>query len=467
MACAVLAPVALVACISKPAYQPITDGGAGDDDGGGRIDAPLTCEPECPETDPCFEGVCGGRRVKELVAGEEFGCALLTSGSVYCWGANEFGQLGNGEDVVDCGLLPCRHAPRPVLGLRKVVKLAGGAWSVCAVQDDTTVACWGRSELGAIGHDPVGDPACAEGKPCSRSPVVIEGLEDVTDLSLSEFAGCARSSEGSVSCWGLNRDGNAGDGTSGAEANANLSPGVADITGVDRVVLSSHYNVHACAILDSGGVACWGQNSFGSTGHAPGTGPDETCAFGGPCTATPTAVAGLSEVGDLLAGSHVTCAVNGLGELRCTGHCGHGITGTLACATLDTPTQVPDVPTPGGFVSVSGRYDHACAVQGQEDRSIWCWGLNAYGQLGRGSLGGDACEFGPCRKDFARTDPVLRGTPYPARGRFTLAVDVDGVAWGWGSNVYGETGHPPGTHADDTCSGGACNPTPVPIEGLP
>jgi len=424
------------------------------------------CGIVCPGTDPCFEGVCGGRKVKELSAGEAHSCALLESGSVHCWGADEFGQLGNAVDVVNCNGRPCRFAPLKV-PLAKARHIASGGWSTCAVLQDETVSCWGRSELGAIGHDPFADASCMDGKPCTRTPIAIEGLTEIVEVTLSEFSGCARSRSGAVKCWGLNRYGNAGNGTDGPESVANLTPVDTSLTGALRVSLSGHYSTHGCALL-SGTLFCWGDNSHAETGHAINTTGDVTCASGEYCARTPVQVALPSAVGDFFTGALVTCASIGTGQVYCWGNCADGIVGATGCTGTTFPPTLISVPSAGGFAAVAGKYAHACGTQGQGLRTIWCWGLQTNGQLGARNLATETCQTGVCRRTAGAVMPELKGTPFPARGPFTLAVDTVGVAWGWGANTFGQTGHPPLTMGDDmTCPAGSCAYAPVPVQGLP
>ena len=435
-----------------------------------RCDGSAACTVECSVTEPCFEGTCGGRKVRELAAGGRFGCALLVSGSVYCWGANEWGQLGNDQDVVDCNGVPCRHAPQRVPGLGNALRISAGPFNVCAILDDGTVWCWGRSELGAIGHDPFADPPCSEGKPCTRTPIQIPGLAGIVEVNLGMLAGCARDSAGDVSCWGLNKHGNVGDGTEGAEASAKLTPVPSQATGV-RISLAGVFDLHGCAIDGGGNVSCWGHNNYGGTGHAPATGTDvASCSSGYPCTPTPAQVQGAG-AGDLAAVGSTTCAVNGIGETQCWGLCDSGITGMAPCTArgdgnsyLIPPALLTGVPSPGGFVALAGRDSHMCGVQGAGNRSIWCWGQGGHGQLA--NLDFSSCTAGgQCSR--VPQDTGLDGIPFPGTGPFTLAVDTESSAWGWGSNDFGQAGHPPGTAGDTECGGNACNATPVLVEGLP
>src|SRR5262249_32662910 len=118
----------------------------------------------CPD-DRCFEGVCDGAAIVQVSAGGHFGCALRKSGTVWCWGSNSAGQLGRQDVPFTCTTLDrlvqlCEPDPIEIDGLRDVVYISAGANSVCAVTRDHRVWCWGSNQYGQLGHEV--DPALGD-----------------------------------------------------------------------------------------------------------------------------------------------------------------------------------------------------------------------------------------------------------------------------------------------------------------
>jgi alpha-tubulin suppressor-like RCC1 family protein len=398
------------------------------------------------------------------------------SGSVWCWGADTWGQLG-ADGVGDVTCLaggeekPCSPTAVRVKNLSSAIQLATGRDSACAVTKEQNVWCWGRSEIGALGHDDSTDPLCAENKPCVTAPVQIPMLSGVTRITLGHFSGCARKADGTLSCWGQNLFGNLGNGALEAALEA-TPPTQLALRGVEFAQETSLYSAHVCAVAENGTMWCWGINNWSDLGHPTGTAGDEPCDSTSMCNPSPQLVTmdgtvggvPLSDVGSVAAVGTGTCVLRSGGSLWCWGTEQDGVT-TFA-TTQSTPTATNAAPANFGFLEIYGRHAHLCGRQGGEVDTIWCWGRNDFGELGNGTIAGEACAFGSCVRTPQATG--LKGTPAPGHVEFTVAIDMEGQVWGWGKNDYGQTGHAPSTAGDQVCGGGApCNPTPVLATALP
>jgi len=144
-----------------------------------------------------------------ISAGAHHACALLSDGTVKCWGANNFGQLGDGTDTES-------KVPVAVSDLSGAVAVSAGGLHTCAVLSDETVKCWGLNNHGQLG-DGVTHELCPfyyEGSDCSHLPVPVQGLTGVMAVSAGASHACALLSDGTVWCWGGNRSGQLGDGIS-------------------------------------------------------------------------------------------------------------------------------------------------------------------------------------------------------------------------------------------------------------
>jgi alpha-tubulin suppressor-like RCC1 family protein len=214
--------------------------------------------------------------------------------------------------------------------------------------------CWGGNAFGQLGDNSLSN---------RLSPVNVSGLPQTqASVSAGDRHSCALSQTGQVTCWGGNSSGQLGNGSttnSGVPVNASgLSSGVSDI----RVGYS-----HSCALLSTGGVHCWGANTFGQLGDGTNT-----------VRNTPFPVSNLS-VGaiGLAAGANSMCALRSSGAIVCWGQNNYGSVGDGTFVHRNLPTPVLNLQS--GVSAIGSGASHVCAsLVGGESQ---CWGINTTSQL--------------------------------------------------------------------------------------
>lgn len=275
-------------------------------------------------------------------------CAVVNGGA-WCWGTNQYGELG--DDSVEV-----RNAPVPVLGLGSgVLSVAAGFNHSCALMVDGGVWCWGRNDYGQLG-----DNSTVE----SHLPVWVLGLDSgAQSISVGDHHACVIAS-GALWCWGYNYEGEVGVDSGGASRvkTAVLAGGLS--SGVQAVSAGGD---HTCAIVD--GVAwCWGLNDGGELGN------DSRAN-----TFTPVQVLDLpSGVTAISAGDHHTCAVV-QGAVRCWGDNEFGQLGNDSTSASLRPVDVSGLTS---VQTISAGTSHTCA---RGPGSLVCWGINDVGELGSNS----------------------------------------------------------------------------------
>jgi alpha-tubulin suppressor-like RCC1 family protein len=326
------------------------------DNGNGQVGDNTTIQRVFPVN---VFGLTGG--FIQVSPGGSHSCALTLSGYVDCWGANDYGQLGSGSPGN-------QTTPIQVSGLTGgVLTISAGFTHTCALiyagGDANTggVKCWGNNAVGQLG-----DGAAEQ---TSNVPVEVTGLSSgVKAVSAGWDHTCALLVAGTVMCWGLNNNGQLGDGTTtiGYDPIYVKDPsGISNLSGVSAI---SGGASHTCALLASGGVDCWGLNSDGQLG-------DGTTSI----RLTAVAVSSISTASAISAGFAQTCAVLTGGGVQCWGANDAGQLGNSTTTSSSTPVDVANLMN-GAKVS-TGR-SHTCALT--NTNIALCWGSNVSGQLGIG-----------------------------------------------------------------------------------
>jgi alpha-tubulin suppressor-like RCC1 family protein len=371
---------------------------------GGPEDAGFDAGPEDAGFDAGDGGVCptppADERVLQLAVGGSRSCAVLSGGAVKCWGYVYGGYLGLG-DTKSRGDQPGEmgaHLPAVDLGTGKTaVAVSLGYVHTCALLSDGSVKCWGGNYRGTLGLGDTNDRGNAPGQMGDALPAVDLGTgRKAVAVSAGHFFTCALLDDGSVKCWGVNGWGALGLGDTidrGGQPGqmGDALPAVDLGTGRKAIAISAGsgsdpFYDHACALLDDGSVKCWGSNGEGELGQGdtvnrgglPGQMGDNLKPVDLGTGKTAVAVgAGYGVSCALLNDSHVKCWGAG-GELGLGDVTGRG----AKAGQMGDALPAVNLGNGATAVAMTAGYVMTCAILA--GGSLKCWGANYGGQLGLG-----------------------------------------------------------------------------------
>jgi alpha-tubulin suppressor-like RCC1 family protein len=276
-----------------------------------------------------------GGPVRKVAAGYEHTCALLEDGNVRCWGRNNFGQLGlaNTTDIGD-DEQPYRASLVELDGTAK--DIVAGGYHTCALMTSGSVRCWGYNAYGQLGlgnaysgNNSIGDSEV----PASVPPVAVGG-NNVLQLSAGLHHTCALLDTGNMRCWGHNGSGRLGYGSSPGELHAPTE----DVDVGGQVLQIAAGESHTCALLSTGAVKCWGNGANGRLGYGktdPKYTPDDASVYLDDATAFQITAGGDHTCALLSTGAARCWGLNTSGQL------GRGDKTTIG--DTESPTREGDI----------------------------------------------------------------------------------------------------------------------------
>jgi alpha-tubulin suppressor-like RCC1 family protein len=331
-----------------------------------------------------------------VVSGYDFSAYLAADGTVWTWGSNSYGQLGDGTTTP-------HYTPQQVPGLNRVVSISAGYYHVLAVLSDGTVRAWGYNFDGEIG---VGTTSV------QYSPV-NPGLTNIKAVAAGGYHSLALTAAGTIQAWGTNSNGELGDGSSTQRTSPVL------VSGTMKYRAIAGGGSHSLAITWIGGIHAWGSDSNGQLG-------DDSISAN---KKVPTAVSGISNALSIAAGWNHSIAGLADGTLRTWGWNSSAQLGDGTTFDRYTPVQ----PSAIGVTRVFAGYQHSGYLR--IDSQVNTWGSNLNGQC-----------LQPLSTIVVPTPTAAyRSNNFRATGsglgNHTLYVADDGTVRGWGSNQYGQLGN--------------------------
>jgi alpha-tubulin suppressor-like RCC1 family protein len=328
----------------------------------------------------------------QVAAGQNHSLGIRSDGSLWAWGFNGNGELGDGTTT---------NRQTPVI-------IGGGTWSQIAagmthslgIKSDGTLWAWGSNIVGELG----------DGTTINRTlPVQIGTASDWIQISAGGYYSLGLKSDGTLWGWGGNGSGTLGDGTS----TGRTSPAQ---TGTDTWSQIAAGRNHGLGIKSDGTLWAWGENFAGAIGDGTTTGPKYT----------PVQI-GTDTWSKIAAGRFHSLGIKNNGTLWAWGYNNYGQLGDGTTTTRYSPVQIASSTT---WSQIASTNYHSMGVR--TDGYIFTWGYNNRGQLGAGTttnrLSPQTLYDGCCYNQIA------------AGGEHSLGIKSDGSLWAWGWNNWGQIG---------------------------
>lgn len=320
--------------------------------------------------------------------------SILDDGTVWAWGNNESGMLGDGTEVDKS--IPVK------LSLDNIKQIEAGYLHTVALKKDGTVWAWGNNRDGQLG-----DGTYEE----NLVPKKIYNLNNIVQISVGQGHTLALTESGQVWAWGDNARGQVGN---NSNSSINRPIKVAGLSGIRQISAGAS---HSIALKSDGTIWTWGSNEYGQLGIGKGTEQ----------MSSPVKVKNISGVRQISAGAEFNVALLENGRIKAWGNGEYGEMGDGSTSARYIPTSY--IENLNNVKQVSAGWNHAVALL--QDGTVWTWGENTDGALGNGSYSN---AIRPVKSNISNVAQVSAGDQY------VLALKHDGKVMAWGYNGNGQLG---------------------------
>ncbi len=418
------------------------------------LGAAITADQATPVIHPTLN------QVTSIAGGAAHSVACVLDGSVYAWGTDVNGEVGDGGSTATSPI----NVPKKIQGIHWVVSVAAGNNHTSVVTEDGVVQSWGLNTNGQIGDNTVTTRK-------TRTLTQNLRLNGPFDVVAGDNHVLALQDNGAVWTWGANGSGQTGFPSSSTH-------GLATVPALDGVVGIAAGGDHSAAIVSDGTIWTWGNNVYGQLGDGTRFAKD-----------VPSPVTGINNAVDIAMGRNVTIALESNGNTWIWGRWrgSDGLYTDLLSPVLQYDhdsrfitagenhiaaiTSISDVRTGGdnsygqlgagsvynggsgyspGLTDVIGLAsgdNHIVALK--KDGTVWAWGRNTNGQVGNNT--GNNIAYTPVQVKSSTTTAPLNGAQttvvaltgvigVAAGGNTSFALKSDGTIWAWGSNASGKFG---------------------------
>lgn len=311
--------------------------------------------------------------------------------------------------------------PVEVQGVSDGVQIGAAGDDACVVLPSGHIDCWGWNGFGQLGDGTEENGPVENGSP----PVEVQGVSDAIQVAVGGYHACALLSTGHIGCWGGDFYGALGDGKEGRSSIP------VEVRGVSDAVQVSASDETSCALLSDGHVDCWGRNESGQLGNGTTTN-----------SSVPVEVHGISDAIQVAVGESYACALLASGRIDCWGAGYYGQLGDGSKENSTVPVEVQGVSAAAQVTAGGGVVEHSCALL--LNGHIDCWGRNEHGQLGNGTTTSSDIPV--------EVQGIVDATEVISGWKDSCALLSSGQVDCWGGNEFGQLG------------GGAMGDSDVPVQ---
>lgn len=377
---------------------------------------------------------------KQISAGSEHACGVAGNGSMYCWGRNASGQLGNGTTTNSYTPVLVDVSANSYGGYDDIFyfkQVEAGNNFTCGLSVIGVIFCWGTNEKGQLGNDDMSVTF-------SAIPVVVPfshigpNREAIQITTGYDFA-CALSANGRAMCWGSNEYGQLGNESSDDSSARAINITFDDIE--DRyahmIKIAAGYG-HVCGITSAGKGICWGKGDQGQLGDGnSNSSPDPVFVKTEENYSYHVSTYGYGHFIEITAGSGFSCAIDSLGNTFCWGTGAKGQLGNATYNSYDAPILVYDYYF-GDFVKIDSGRDHSCGFNAEGKG--YCWGEGSRGQLGHYVQTSSSYPIYMHMNDIGESPNLHFSTLSEGLDYHVCARSSNGKSYCWGDNSDNQLG---------------------------
>ena len=380
--------------------------------------------------------VLKNKKIMQTVNGNGYSLALSADGTVYTWGRNEYGQLGNGVTATNSPVpVAVKTAGTPMEG-KTIVQISAKVWYALALASDGTVYSWGFNSWGQLGSGTSGTANNASAPVAVKTAGTPMEGKTIVQVAAGATHSLALATDGTIYAWGKNEYGQLGDdSTTNSPVPVAVKTAGTPMDGKTIIQIHAGYE-HSLALASDGTVYAWRRNNSGQLGKNDATDAHIPAAV----QTLGTPMAGKVIV-QLVAGNSQSMALASDGTVYTWGWNQYGQPGNGTTTNSRIPVAVVTTGTPlaGKIISqIAAGNAHALAMT--DDGTVYTWGWNQYGQLGNNSTINSSLPV------------IVKTTGTPLAGKMitqiasggspnSLVLANDGTMYTWGWGQHGQLGN--------------------------
>ena len=317
-------------------------------------------------------GAIGNKTIRYITTNYSHTCAIASDNKAYCWGLGTAGQLGNGANLN-------KNVPVAVsagaIGSQVIKSIKTGILHTCAIAFDNKTYCWGSTGAAGLLGNGSGATNYIKNTPAAVSAGAI-GSQTIKSIAVGDYHTCVIAVDNKAYCWGFNREGQLGDGTSDQYKDVPIAVSTGEI-GSQTIKSVTAGDSHTCAIAFDNKAYCWGHGYYGQLGNGANLNKNMPVAVS-------AGAIGSQTIKSIVAGGYHTCAIASNNKAYCWGLGANGqLGGGSYVYSQNKPVAVSDGEVGNqAIIYINSNYHHTCAIA--FDNKAYCWGQNDKSQLGNG-----------------------------------------------------------------------------------